>query len=75
MALVAYVSFPYVRRSWSALVGSKETSGIQAVFLLKSVLLVFVVTMALQGLSMAIHALAALTGREAPPDKERPDEI
>jgi TRAP-type mannitol/chloroaromatic compound transport system permease small subunit len=75
VALVAYVSFPYVRRSWSALEGSKETSGIQAVYLLKSVLLVFVVTMALQGLSMAIHALAALAGREAPQAEERPDEI
>jgi TRAP-type mannitol/chloroaromatic compound transport system permease small subunit len=64
VGLIGYVSFPYVERAWRALEGSKETSGIHAVFLLKSVLLVFVVTLFLQGLAMAIRAFAALTGRE-----------
>ena len=41
MVLILWVSFPYVERSWSVFEGSKETSGIHAVFLLKSVILVF----------------------------------
>lgn len=65
VGLIGYVSYPYVERAWRALEGSKETSGIHAVFLLKSVLLVFVATLFLQGLSMAIRAFAALFSREA----------
>jgi TRAP-type mannitol/chloroaromatic compound transport system permease small subunit len=69
-ALVGYVSFPYVHRAWSTLEGSAAAGGIEAVFFLKSVILVFVLAMFLQGLSMAIHALAVLTGREAPVEEE-----
>jgi TRAP-type mannitol/chloroaromatic compound transport system permease small subunit len=72
---VGYTSFPYVQRAWSTLEGSTAAGGIEAVFLLKSALLVFVLTMVLQGLSMAIHALAALTGREAPAEEEREAEL
>jgi TRAP-type mannitol/chloroaromatic compound transport system permease small subunit len=68
--LVGYVSFPYVHRAWSTLEGSAAAGGIEAVFFLKSVILVFVLAMFLQGLSMAIHALAVLTGREAPVEEE-----
>ena len=56
-------SLPYVQSSWRVLEGSKETSGIQGVFLLKSILLAFVVLVALQGLSLAIHSLIILGGR------------
>ena len=56
-------SLPYVQSSWRVLEGSKETSGIQGVFLLKSILLAFVVLVALQGLSLAIHSLLILGGR------------
>jgi TRAP-type mannitol/chloroaromatic compound transport system permease small subunit len=75
MTLVAWASFPYVRNAWMILEGSKETSGIQAVYLLKSLLLVFAVTMLLQGVSLAIHALAALIGYEAPSDEKMKAEI
>ena len=56
-------SLPYVQSSWRVLEGSRETSGIQGVFLLKSILLAFVVLVALQGLSLAIHSLLILRGR------------
>ncbi len=43
---------------------SRETSGIQAVFLLKTVILVFVVLVVLQGISLAIRSLLILAGVE-----------
>jgi TRAP-type mannitol/chloroaromatic compound transport system permease small subunit len=56
-------SLPYVLSSWRVFEGSKETSGIQGVFLLKSVILAFTILVALQGLSLAIHALLTFSGR------------
>lgn len=70
VALVGYLSFPFVQHGWSALEETITIGGIEAVFLLKTTLLVFVLTMFLQGLSMVIHAFAALTGREAPAEEE-----
>ena len=60
---------PYVLSSWTNLEGSPETSGIPAVFLLKSLILVFAGLMALQGLSMAAAAMAVIKG-EAVADDE-----
>jgi len=54
--LLFLVSIDYVRLSWSVLEGSRETSGIQAVFLLKSVILIFAVQLALQSVSGIIKA-------------------
>ena len=54
--LLFLVSIDYVRLSWSVLEGSRETSGIPAVFLLKSVILVFAVQLALQAVSGMIKA-------------------
>ncbi len=70
--LLFYVAFPYVEASWSVLEGSRETSGIQGVYLLKSVILVFVVLLALQGLSTLIHALRVLSGAEMPLEEASP---
>ena len=58
------IAWPYVSASWAVLEGSRETSGIQAVYLLKALLLVFAVLLALQGVSMAVHGVAVLMGRE-----------
>src|SRR5690554_931140 len=41
--LIFAVSLPYVEASWEVLEGSRATSGIQGVFILKSVILAFVV--------------------------------
>ena len=68
--LIWIKSFPYVASSWRVLEGSKETSGIPAVFVLKSFILVFAALMLLQGLSLAIRSLLILgdaAESEAPP--------
>jgi TRAP-type mannitol/chloroaromatic compound transport system permease small subunit len=70
--LVFYVAFPYVEASWAVHEGSRETSGIQGVYLLKSVILVFAVLLALQGLSTVIHALRILSGAEQPVEEASP---
>ncbi|MCE2509929.1 MAG: TRAP transporter small permease subunit [Alphaproteobacteria bacterium] len=62
---IFYIAWPYVANAWAVQEGSRETSGIQAVYLLKTVILVFAALLFLQGVSMAIHAAAVLVGREA----------
>ena len=73
--LIWVYSWPYVQNSWRVFEGSKETSGIQAVFLLKTVVLVFCVLVALQGLSLLIHSLAVLREKEAPHPAEEHEGI
>ncbi len=58
--LIWFYSWHYVAGSWDVLEGSKETSGIQAVFLLKSMILVFAALMLLQGISMALRSVCVL---------------
>jgi TRAP-type mannitol/chloroaromatic compound transport system permease small subunit len=60
MLLLLWFSLPYVARSWAILETSRETSGIPAVFLLKTLIPLFAVLMALQGLAQAIRALDVL---------------
>lgn len=67
LVLIGLVSYPYVESAWAVLEGSREASGIQAIFLLKSIILVFVALMLLQGLSLALRAALALSGADAPP--------
>lgn len=66
-SLIFWSSWSYVIGSWTVLEGSKETSGIQAVFLLKTIILVFAALMILQGISLALRSLASLLD---PPDRE-----
>jgi TRAP-type mannitol/chloroaromatic compound transport system permease small subunit len=54
-ALILYVSFDYVAMSWAVREGSRETSGIQAIFLLKTLILVFAVQLALQALALILR--------------------
>jgi TRAP-type mannitol/chloroaromatic compound transport system permease small subunit len=61
--LLWHYCWPYVIRFWQVLEGSKETSGIQGVFLLKSVLLVFALLMVLQGISLAARSLVTILGK------------
>lgn len=55
-----YYAFPVVVSSWEVLESSKETSGIPAVFILRSALLIFPVMMILQAISSIIHCTATL---------------
>jgi len=71
---IVWLAWPYVSNSWAIFEGSKETSGIHGVFILKSIIIIFAVLVALQGISLAVHSFRIITGREAPPDDASPDE-
>ena len=60
--LIWLASFSYVGNSWAVFEGSKETSGIQAVFLLKSVVLVFSFLVFVQGISTIAKSIITLAG-------------
>ncbi|MBV8752827.1 MAG: TRAP transporter small permease subunit [Hyphomicrobiales bacterium] len=62
-----FLSFPYVARSWAILEGSRETSGLPAVFLLKTLIPLFAALLALQGLAQALRAALVLAGIERVP--------
>ncbi|MGE0653615.1 MAG: TRAP transporter small permease subunit [Alphaproteobacteria bacterium] len=61
--LILVKSWPYVAQSWAVLERSPETSGIPAVFVLKSLIPVFAVLMVAQGASMAASAILVMLGR------------
>ena len=58
--LLLIFAWDYVALAWSVREGSRETSGIQGVFLLKTVILVFAVQLALQAVSVILTNLARL---------------
>lgn len=76
VVLVFVYAWPYVAESWSRLEGSRESGGLDGVFLLKSVILAFCVLVGLQGLSLAGRSLLVLLGHPefAPEDEELPGE-
>ena len=60
--LIWTYSLPYVISSWHVFEGSRETSGIPGIFLLKTAILVFVVLVVLQGVALAIRSALVLAG-------------
>src|SRR6185295_8763052 len=60
MVVIAWFALPYVARSWSILERSRETSGLPFVYLLKTLIPLFALLMALQGVSQAVRALRVL---------------
>lgn len=60
--LTWWVAWPYVANAWAVKEGSVEVSGIQAVYLLKTALLVFAGSLATQGVSLAAKAILTLNG-------------
>jgi TRAP-type mannitol/chloroaromatic compound transport system permease small subunit len=61
--MLLVLSTPFAARSWAILERSQETSGLPLVFLLKTLIPVFAVMMALQGIAQAIRAFVALGQR------------
>jgi TRAP-type mannitol/chloroaromatic compound transport system permease small subunit len=55
------VSFDYVMRAWRVLEASQEAGGIPAVFLLKSLILIFSFTMLLQGIAEVTRNISQLS--------------
>ncbi len=63
--LLLYVSYDYIAIAWSVREGSRETSGIPAVYLLKTVIMVFAIQLALQAVSQIIKNAANLISHDA----------
>jgi TRAP-type mannitol/chloroaromatic compound transport system permease small subunit len=59
---VLWLAWPYAARSWAILERSHESSGIPAVFLFKSLIPLFALTLGLQGIAQAIRAANVLSG-------------
>ena len=70
-------AYPYVITSWDKLESSREAGGLPGLFLLKSVILVFCVLLASQGLALAGRSLLILAGREEfiPSEDEEPEHL
>jgi TRAP-type mannitol/chloroaromatic compound transport system permease small subunit len=64
---LAFVSIPYVERSWAILERSRETSGLPFVYVLKTLIPLFALLIGLQGIAQAIRAAIILIGPPAPP--------
>lgn len=63
--VILWTSSPYVARSWAFFEGSADTSGIQGVFLLKSLIPAFAVLLAMAGFVIAHNAVETLKGRQS----------
>ena len=63
--LLLWTASPYVGNSWAVREGSTETSGVQAVFLLKSMIPAFAALLAMAGFAVAAEAGRILRGEEA----------
>jgi TRAP-type mannitol/chloroaromatic compound transport system permease small subunit len=61
MLVLLWLSVPYAARSWVILEHSQEASGLPLVFVLKTLIPLFALLMALQGIAQAIRAAAALS--------------
>jgi TRAP-type mannitol/chloroaromatic compound transport system permease small subunit len=55
-AMLAWLSLPYVGRSWAILERSREASGLPFVYALKTLIPLFAVSLGLQGIAQAIRA-------------------
>tara|TARA_R110002096_G_scaffold379_7_gene2341 strand:- start:6110 stop:6619 length:510 start_codon:yes stop_codon:yes gene_type:complete len=60
---IIYISWDYVQTSWSYLEGSREAGGLDAVFLLKSLVPLMAALLLLQGLSEAMKSICTLRNR------------
>jgi TRAP-type mannitol/chloroaromatic compound transport system permease small subunit len=56
-------SLDYVATSWSIQEGSRETGGLDGVFLLKTVIPLMAVLLLLQGVSLVLHSALVIAGR------------
>jgi TRAP-type mannitol/chloroaromatic compound transport system permease small subunit len=61
MLVLLWLSVPYAARSWAIFEHSQEASGLPFVFVLKTLIPLFALLMALQGVSQAIRAAATLS--------------
>lgn len=60
---ILWISWEYVMFSWDTLEGSQEAGGIEALYILKTSLIVMPLLMILQGISELLRNLLVLTGQ------------
>lgn len=65
--LIIWNSQTFVGFAWMTLEGSTESNGIRGVFLLKTLIPVFALTLIMQGLAIALRAAMTLNGEGRPP--------
>lgn len=70
--LILWNSQSFVGFAWSIFEGSAESDGIQGVYLLKTLIPVFAISMIIQGLAISLRAAICLNGERRPP---RPENI
>lgn len=63
IVMIWIVAWPYVVSSWTSFEESREAGGLPGLFMLKSVILVFCVTLGMQGISLALRSILVLAGR------------
>ncbi len=75
LGVIWWTAFPYVALSWERFETSPNVGGLRGLFLLKGMLLVFVVLLGLQGVALALRSYLVLIGQgdwDPPaPDEER----
>lgn len=64
--LLTWKSQGFVSFAWAIREGSSEADGIRGIYLLKTLIPVFAVTMVIQGLSIATRAAMCLSGQDRP---------
>jgi len=60
---IFFISWEYVTSAWSYREGSRESGGIDAVFLLKTLLLIMPAAVLLQGLAQILRSLLIISGK------------
>lgn len=68
---VLVTSTDYVAAAWSVMEGSAEAGGLDAVFLLKTMIPLMAALLLLQGIALALHSLLLLCGWAPQPAGER----
>jgi TRAP-type mannitol/chloroaromatic compound transport system permease small subunit len=61
---LGWASWDYVTNSWSTLEGSSESGGLKFVYLQKTIILVLVISLILQGIADLIRFANILSGRQ-----------
>ncbi|MVW73936.1 TRAP transporter small permease subunit [Pseudomonas xionganensis] len=65
---LGWASWDYVSNAWSTLEGSSESGGLKFVYLQKSIILLLVISLVLQGLANLTRALYIIAGRLPAPE-------
>ncbi len=61
---IGLYALPFVIQSWEIREGSIETSGLHIVYILKSMILLFIVSTFIQGISISLHSILVMLGYE-----------